>query len=330
MAIQRELSFAEALSALFDHDEVPVHLIYRLSDMADGEFSQFQKRWADASEERRAIIVRHMADITEENYLVDFTSVFAYLFADEYATVRQGALDGVWDSTDTRLIDPIIDLLQNDGSVPVRAAAARALAHYVLLAEWGQIAARVATPVVDALLAEYARPAAAMEVKRAALEAVASANHPSVADLIRDAYEDGPNDLQLSALFAMGVSADRRWLPILDDEMQSPSADFRAEAARAAGAIGSAEAVDGLEQLLIDDDLEVATAAVYALGQIGSERAAELLTQMSEDPQFEELYDAIDEALEEMEWLEGDFDLLALPGDDEDDDDELLIDPLAN
>ena len=331
MTSQREQSFPSVLSALFGGDEVPVHLVYRLSDMSKAEFELFQREWLEVSEERRAALVRHMADIAEENYLVEFTPVFAHLFDDSYAAVRIAALDGVWDSTEPRLVRPIIGLLQSDRDVNVRAAAARALAHYVLLAEWGQIRPAVATPAVDALLAEYDRPNAPLEVKRAALEAVAAANHPRVPDMILDAYDDGPNDLQLSALFAMGLTADRRWLPVLDDEMQSPSADFRAEAARAAGGLGSTDSVDALEGLLTDEDPSVTMAAIYALGQIGGDRATELLTRLSQDPDYEELYDAIDEALEEMDLLEGGFDLLALDEDDlEDDDGDLLDDLRAN
>jgi HEAT repeat protein len=331
MTSQREQSFPSVLSALFGGDEVPVHLVYRLSDMSKAEFELFQREWLEVSEERRAALVRHMADIAEENYLVEFTPIFAHLFDDSYAAVRIAALDGVWDSTEPRLVRPIIGLLQGDRDVNVRAAAARALAHYVLLAEWGQIRPAVAAPAVDALLAEYDRPNAPLEVKRAALEAVAAANHPRIPDMILDAYDDGPNDLQLSALFAMGLTADQRWLPILDDEMQSPSADFRAEAARAAGGLGSTDSVDALEGLLTDEDPSVTMAAIYALGQIGGDRATELLTRLSQDPNYEELYDAIDEALEEMDLLEGGFDLLALDEDDlEDDDDDLLDDLRAN
>jgi HEAT repeat protein len=328
MATYREMPFPAVLSALFGGDEVPVHLVFRLSDMPAGDFEQFRREWTEVSEERRFALVRHMADIAEENYLVDFSPVFAYLFDDNYPSVRMAALDGLWDSTDTHLIRPIIDILQGDSHVGVRAAAARALAHYVLLAEWGQVDTGAAVPIVNALLAEYDRPTAPLEVKRAALEAVAASNHPRVPELINDAYDDGPNDLQLSALFAMGLTADRQWLPILNDEMSSPSADFRAEAARAAGGLGSADSIDALEGLLNDQDIEVAMAAVYALGQIGGDRATELLTRLAEDPDYEELYDAIDEALEEMDLLEGDFDLLALDIDDLEDDDDALLDDL--
>ena len=184
MATYREMPFPAVLSALFGGDEVPVHLVFRLSDMPAEDFALFQREWSEVSEDRRAALVRHMADIAEENYLVDFTPVFAYLFDDNYASVRQAALDGVWDSTDTHLVPPIIAMLQGDANVGVRAAAARALAHYVLLAEWGQIRAGAASPIVDALLAEYDRPTVAPEVKRAALEAVAASNQPRIPDLI--------------------------------------------------------------------------------------------------------------------------------------------------
>ena len=320
MTDSRDMPFASVLDALFGGEDVPVHLVYRLSDLSAADFQLFQREWMEVSEDRRAAIVRHMADVSEENYVVDFTPIFSHLFDDPYPAVRVAALDGIWDSTDPRLIRPVIDLMQKDRDNGVRAAAARALAHYVLLAEWGQVNPDLTAPIVEALLAEYERPLAALEVRRAALEAVSSANHPRIPDLIQDAYDDAPMDLQLSAIFAMGGSADRRWLPILHDEIGSSSPDFRAEAARAAGAIGASDSIDALEALLVDEDLEVAIAAVYALGQIGGDRVNELLLRLSEDPDFEELYDAIDEALEEMESLSGDFDLLSFAEDDDDDD----------
>lgn len=327
MTTPKDLPFASVIAKLFNDDVVPVHLVYRLSDLTVDEFKLFQREWSEVSEERRAALVRHMSDISEENFIVDFAPLFAYLIHDRYPLVRLAALDGLWDADDTDLISPIIKLLQSDPDVTVRAGAARALAHYVLMGEWGEITPEVVAPIVEALVAEHERPQAPLEVKRATLEAMSAAVHPRIPNLINDAYEEGSNDLQLSALFAMGISADQRWLSILEDEMSSPSADFRAEAARAAGNVGSTDSVDALEQLLGDEEIEVAMAAVYALGQIGGSRATELLQRAAEDPDFEELYDAIDEALEEMDWMGGNFDLLSFS---EDDDDEEVDDLRAN
>lgn len=321
MSKQKEIPFASVLETLFSGDEPPVHLIYRLSDMSDPDFDLFKKKWPAVDTERRLVIAKHMADITEVNYLVDFSPVFAHLFTDEVADVRMAALDGVWDAEDTHLIKPIMRMLQEDGDLRVRAAAARALAHYILLAEWGQISDTHTDPIVEALLNVYDKPRAPLEVRRAALEAVSPASHPRVAELIEDAYEEGSDEMQISAIFAMGNTADDRWLPILWEELSSPSPDFRAEAARACGMIGNQESIEALEELLGDNETEVGLAAVYALGQIGGEKVFEMLSRMADDPNYEDYYDAIDEALEEMEWMGGEFDMLAFPEDDEDETD---------
>lgn len=328
MIDKKEMPFASVLEALFGGDTPPIHLIYRLSDMANEEYAHFKRAWATVNEERRGVLARHMADIAEEDYVVDFSPVFAHLLTDEASRVRRAALDGIWDSDDPSLIPPILAMLQNDADVGVRAAAARSLAHYILMAEWGQFDTDEAETAVAALLAEYDRPRAALEVRRAALEAMAPSPHPRIPDLINDAYEDGPEELQLSALFAMGNSADERWLPILTAELTSPSPDFRAEAARACGMIGHSACIDALEELIDDNDMEVGMAAVIALGQIGGERVFELFSRMAEDPDYEEFHDVIDEALEEMEWQDSNFDMLSLLQDD--DDFDLSDDPYPN
>lgn len=321
MTTQKELPFAAVLTSLFTSEDMPIHLIYRLSDLSEADFRTFQKEWPEVAEERRLALARHMADIAEDNYIVDFTPLFAHLFTDKAAMVRVAALDGVWDAESPDIVPPILTMLKSDPDVSVRASAARALAHYILLAEWGQIDEQLEATIIDALLAEYDKPLVAQEVKRAALEAVSASGHPRVAELIDDAYEEGNDDMQLSAIFAMGNSADDRWLPIVEAELGSPSPDFRAEAARACGMIGSQSAIDALEELLTDEELEVGLAAVYALGQIGGERVTALLSRLAEDPDFEEFYDAIDEALEEMDIMGSEFDMLAFADDEDDDDD---------
>ncbi len=324
MSKQVEQPFPVVLETLLSAEDLPIHLLYRLSDMTDDQFGQFRTRWDAADADRRAVVARHLADIAEEEYLVDFGPVFTFLLNDESAAVRVAALDGVWDSEDIYLIPRIIKLMQADREVAVRAAAARALAHYVLLGEWGQIDARHTAQIVDALLAEYEKITTPIEVKRAALEAVSPAPDPRITDLIRDAYEVGSDELQLSAIFAMGNSTDERWLPVLEAELTNPSPDFRAEAARACGLIGSESAIEELEELLTDDNIEVSAAAIYALAQIGGDQAMEILSRIAEDPDFEPLYDVIDDAIDEMEWVDNSLGFLSFSNEDDDEDDDLI------
>ena len=328
MTPEQEIPFASVLEALFSAEDLPIYLLYRLSDLSDVEFEQFKQEWRDVDEQRRVAVALHMSDIIEENFLVDFSPLFAYMFGDESAAVRVAALDGVWDSEDQSLVPMILDLLATDKEATVRAGAARALAHYILLAEWGQISDAYTSEIVDGLLAAYDNPRSALEVKRAALEAVSASSHPRVPELITDAYEEGSNDLQLSAIFAMGISGDKRWMPMLEEELSSPSPDFRAEAARACGIIGGHFSIEALEQLIDDDDPEVGAAAILALGQIGGERIFAMLSRLADDPNYEDYYDAIEDALDEMEWMDSSFDMLAFPDDDDDDDEDGILDEL--
>lgn len=304
--------FPELLDSIFDDEVLSVPLLYRLSDLDGANLSAFESRWTSVSADRRNEIARHLADISEDNFVVDFQSVFVHCLKDPDSRVRVAGLDGVWDSTTTTLIEPILKLVKSDPSEEVRIAAASALAHYVLLAEWGQLPKTISPSIVETLLVEYEKAETGNAVKRAALEALSAANHPRVASLIEDAYESDDHEMQLSAVFAMGGSADAQWLPILVEEMSSHDSEMRLEAVKAAGALNDKSLVPDIANLLVDEDLAVAMAAVGALGQLGGEEASAILQRTSEDPDFEEMKEAIDDALEEVEWISGNFDVLSL------------------
>jgi HEAT repeat protein len=129
-----------------------------------------------------------------------------------------------------------------------------------------------------------------------------------VTDLVEQAYDSADHELQVSAIYAMGRTVDKRWLPVIMDEMESSSSEMRLEAARAAGQIGSTEAVAELADLVSDDDLEVQLAAIMALGQIGGSLATHILADMDGDPDFTHVQYAIAEAQEEAQWMDN-FDL---------------------
>lgn len=306
---QEERPFADVLTDLFEDEMVSVPLLFRLSDMSADQFDQFTTRWPGVPAGRRREIARHLADLTEENFVVEFTPVFRYLLDDENPAVRQAALDGMWDTTNLGVIRPILSRLQTDPETSVRAAAAGALAHFILMAEWGQLPKRILPRIVDTLLAVYEAPKTKTAVRLRALEALGSSSHERVPTLIEAAYRSGEPAMQKSAIFAMGSSADRRWTRQILYEMDSPDAAMRVEAARAAGAIGTSDALRPLEKLSRDEDLEVAVTAVNALGQIGGELATEILDNIANDPNLADLHELIPEILEEMSWYSGDFDM---------------------
>jgi HEAT repeat protein len=307
--MENERSVEDILNTLNSAESVSIPLLYHLSDLGPDELEKFCTMWPRLNEERRRIIVRHLADITEENYLVDFSDVFSFCLEDKAAPVRMASLDGLWDSERVGLIDRILKMMMSDPHMDVRSLAAATLGHFILMAEWGQIPASSVETAIDALIETLENEESEPAVRRAALESLGAAPHPRVPDLIESAYDSADLGMQLSALFAMGRSADRRWLPIVLDELSSMVDEMRLEAARAAGGIGHSDAVPELADLALSDDLEVRLAAITALGQIGSDRASEVLQGIAEDPDTVELHDTVNEALEELSWLGGGMDL---------------------
>lgn len=317
MEQKEEKPFAEVLQAILHDEPVPIHHLYRLSDMGQKDSDSFFSQWQTTENERRRVIIRHLADISEENFVVDFSPIFSSALEDENEQVRLAALDGIWDSSDKKLIPVLIRIMQNDTSVDVKAAATSSLTHYVLMAEWGEIPERMATPVIDALLAQYDDEETAVPVRRATVEALGAASHERVSKIIQEAYEEEDLGMQISAVFAMGNSADPKWLHTIINEMENPNDQMRAEAARAAGSIGKSDAISELTDLTEDDDLDVQLAAIHALGQIGGETCQEILDEILEDESREEVHEAVEIALEEMAWTSGDFNFLDLDLDEE-------------
>ncbi len=322
---EEEKSFEAVLEALFHAEPLPIAELYRLSDMQAEEWAAFVAGWTAVPNERRQVIVRHLADIAEDNFVVDFSPVFVHNFQDPLPEVRVAALDGLWDSTDLQHIPHITTLLQKDPVEEVRAAAAGALGHYVLLAEWGQLPERILPGLIDTLLAEYDNEETADSVRRVLLEGLGAASHSRISKIIEEAYENGDALMQMSAVFAMGNTADRRWTVTVLGEMESPYEDMRAEAARAAGAIGNSDFVPRLAELAYDEDLGVRLAAVTSLGQIGGDEVQRILADMHDDPEVEEideLFEAVEEAMEEATMMAGDFDFVDFPFDDDDEEED--------
>jgi HEAT repeat protein len=308
-----ELPFGQVLDhLLLSEDAAALDLVYRLSDMAHEERQDFEARWMEAPTDRRSAIVRQMAELTEENFIVDFAPVFAFCLADPNPDVRRVALGGLWDASDERLVPPILDLLENDTDDRVRVASAQALSHFIQMAEWGEIAGRHTERITDALLKAYEKPESSLLLRKASLEALGAISLPLVQAHIERAYEGDDHDLRLSALFAMGMSGDSRWMATVLDEMESPFPEMRAEAARAAGSIGMADAVLPLAELVLDEEKDVALAAIYALGHLDSDESLAVLSEFLSDPDFAHLHRAIAETMEETEWMGADFDLFSL------------------
>jgi HEAT repeat protein len=222
------------------------------------------------------------------------------------------------------LITPLLNLLQNDESDAVRAAAAGVLGHYVYEGELEELDADKVAPIVAALKAAYRDVAGPIEVRRRALESLGFLSDEDTSQLITQAYHHANDRLRLSAVFAMGRSLDaERWGTIVLEELAAPSPEMRFEAARAAGELELAPAVRKLGELLEDVDEEVQLAAVWSLGQIGGDKAKQLLLAVLESD-AEHLHEEAEDALAELEFKADNLDLVMFDFEDDDEEEWVL------
>jgi HEAT repeat protein len=255
-----------------------------LSNLNSEELALFEQAWTTIEPKRRGQIMYRLVELAEDNFELDFDSIFKSRLKDPDDEVRSKAIEGLWESEEASLIDPLIELLEQDKSEKVQAMAATALGKFAMLAELEKLRSSHKSKVCQALLAVINDNNKPIEVKRRVLEAAAPLSLPQIKKAIMEAYQSDNQRLRVSALFAMGKSCNHSWLPILIKELASVDAEIRYEAAGACGELGEKEAVPYLVELITDPDVDVQLAAIQALGKIGGPEAKDCLERCLNNP----------------------------------------------
>ncbi len=308
--------------------EEPISIagLYALSSPDPAQLEQVKTVWNTLPADRRAMIMRHLIDLGEDNFEVDFSAMYRLGLADSEAAVRATAIGGLWEEADPTLIAPLMNLLQTDESDAVRAAAASALGRYIFEGELEELPEAKVRPIIAALKATHRKADESIEVRRRALEALGFLSDDDTAQLITQAYHDTDEKMRLSAVFAMGRSLDaERWGDTVVQELTAPNPELRFEAARAAGELEYPPAVRPLGDLLEDVDEEIQQIAVWSLGQIGGDKARQYLMDVL-DSDAEHLHEEAEDALAELEFKADNLDLTMFDFDEEDEDDWVLDD----
>jgi HEAT repeat protein len=277
-----------------------------LSNINSDELAYLNQVWKGIEVDRRRKIINRLLDLAEENFELNFDSIFKECLRDPDPEVRTKAIEGLWENEETILISPFIRMLNEDSSEAVQAAAAKALSKYAMLAELKKLGPSSSARVSQALLAILADKNKPKEVWRRALEAAAPLSIPEVRKAIDEAYKSLDQKVKNSALYAMGRNCDSSWLPILMKELANPNADVRYEAAGACGEICDEEAVSPLIKLTQDKDAEVQQAAILALGKIGGVKAKQHLLKCKNSPD-EIVSEAAEKALHQIDAEEDDL-----------------------
>lgn len=262
--------------------------------------------WENLPVDVRRGTVRAWNALAAEDFELDFSAVLRIAMHDPDADVRAAAIAGLNEDEDIRLIPQLSEMLERDTAAVVRAAAARALAHFVLMGELDKILPRSFEIACAALLKAHRNLAEDLEVRRGALEALAYTNLHGAPEMIEAAYAHPEEQMRISAVLAMGRSADKRWARIACRELLNPLPEMRYEATRACGELALPEAVPALIELAEDVNLDIQRMALWALGQIGGKQAQRTLEQYidSDNPTLRQ---AAHDALEELEFFHGDL-----------------------
>jgi len=262
--------------------------------------------WGNLPVDVRRGTVRAWNALAIEDFEMDFSAAFRIAMHDEDAEVRAAAISGMDEDEDARLIPQLSEILERDTAAAVRAAAARALAHFVLMGELDKILPRFFEIACTALVKAHGNLEEDLDVRRHALEALAYTNLHGTPEMIKAAYAHPEEKMRISAVLAMGRSADKRWAKIVCQELFNPLPEMRYEATYACGELALPEAVPTLIELVEDVNIDIQQMALWALGQIGGKQAQRTLEKYvdSDNPI---LRLAAHNALEELEFFHGDL-----------------------
>ncbi len=279
---------------------ISYHLLRNLSGLSAPELRQLQDAWTEFSTARRYDLIKALVSLAEEHSEFNYNAIFAWALDDVDARIRHLAIEGLWEDKDLRHLPRFLHFLLFDEDVDVRAAAAMAVGRYVYWAETNEIPSRYAEEAVETLWDVYHNPHEHVHVRRRALEGLGGSSHPGVTRILENAQYDEDLLMRSSALYAMGRTADVRWIAYLLPHLESETPELRMEAARALGELEAKAAVDPMIRMLDDEpDTEVRFAILEALGQIGGEKAKRAL-ELAADSENEAEAAVAEMALEQL------------------------------
>ena len=310
---EKSLSFATLLTE-FKESEAPVRgaLIYFLSEPASADFEGLKAVWESLAVEKRQVLMSCLLETSESSFDVDFSDVALFALEDTDDLVRKIAVETLWTNEEPETMRSLIWLVENDESPSVRAAAAEALGQFVLNGELGELEELIANEAEEFLITILVSGSEPLEVQRRALESLAYSSRDEVAKQIRRAHSSDIIEMQASAIFAMGRSADNIWdedvLAALGEDLEAP---LLYEAAKAAGELLLRSSIDRLIDLMLTDDREIRDAAIWSLGEIGGRTAQNALTNLVKTTEDEDLIEALEDAIANAQLVEGDFSMFA-------------------
>ncbi len=299
-----QIPFQQVVNALLDDTRIfPATHLHRFSDLTGEDLKAIQTVWAQVPANRRVSLLEDLEELQDADTLVNFDELAHWAANDPDARVRVLAMRLLMDSEQSAFVPKLRLLLLTDPEPMVRSAAASVLGKFIYLGEMDQFSEERLKELEELLLDIVRVGSENVDVRRHALESLGFSSRPEVPDLARAAFHDPQQPMLISALFAMGRSADNQYAPEVLSMLHSPYPEVQFEAVRAAGELELEDARDDLLRFLDDEDVDddVRDAAIWSLSTIGGEGVRE---------KFEEMLQNSDEETEDVSLVEDALDNL--------------------
>jgi HEAT repeat protein len=292
------------IQALLDNSQLfPAKFLSFFSDIPSDDLEQVKKIWPKVALERKISLLADLEEMMEADPLLSCDGLGKVALNDDFPEVRSSAISLLYECDDPKLASLFGEMLENDESELVQTTAAAALGKFVLLGELEEIPSHAANRTIKALTAKLnLKPF--KELHQELVKSLAYSSRPEIATLIEKARLDPDPSWQLAAIIAMGRSADSRWEKPILQMIQSDNPDYKKEAVKAAGELELSSARAILLQMLEDevDDGELRLVIIWALSKIGGENVKSVLQNLLDDTGDEEEVEAIEMALEALDF----------------------------
>jgi HEAT repeat protein len=299
------LSFQKVIDSLLaSSPEFPRQYLQEFSDIAPAELRALLDIWPRVDLKRKLTLLEQLDTLAENDTLVSFDDFAISLLTDPDSLVRARAIRLLDESDDVKLVPSFLDMLRNDPDLNVRAQAAAALNLFVDLGELEEIPEPIYRQIEDALLTSITSDDDA-RVRRAALESIGFSSRDEVVTLIQSSFQRDDPHWQVSALIAMGRSADERWVDEVMRSLVSENDRIRKAAVQSAGELSLRLARPLLLRMLNEEeDSSILSAVIWSLSQIGGEDVRTYLENVLDQTEDEEQMDFLEEALDNLAFTE--------------------------
>lgn len=313
------ITFQNVLDHLLDSKkDIPRSHLSHYSDLDPKSLRLFLDVWPSVKPARKLLLLNELAANLETDNIVSYEDIGRALLDDADGEVRARALLLLAESNDPKLASKLTDILLNDSELAPRMEAANLIGEFILLGELEELSEDIQRKAEDALI-KVIKSEDNPTLRKNALEALGYSSRIEIIMLIESAFERTDPTWVASALRAMGRSHDERWLEDVVGKLLDDDPRIKFAAVEAAGELNIQDAGPILLKMLEDEeeDDDVIAAAIWSLSQIGGDDARVYLLHLIEQTDDEALTEYLEEALENLDFIEelNKFDLLLLDED---------------